>query len=120
MQEPTETLTLNQLAGHAQLSSDTPARPRLTRRSLSDIKHGSYSEIQSQSCTDHSGGSHATSAEPKWPETAAALEGSSNVLDADAPGDEHGIELQEQGHVEMLEHALGKVLHIHKRRSHVL
>lgn len=107
-----------QPAKHTQthVSPDTPARPRFRRRSLSDMKHSSYCETQSQladSCRDRSSCSRNVSAESVGPQTAAPAEGSSTVLDADA---DQGIELQEQGHAEMLEHALERLkAEVHER-----
>ena len=114
MQDATETMTLNQLAGctHTFVSSDTPARTHVVRQYLSDIKHGS-SEIQLQSAKssiDDSSCCHTISSEPKQSQTAAPLVSKNNTMDSDADGSERGIELQEQGHAEMLEHVLGDQL----------
>lgn len=108
MQDPTETMTLNQLAGHTHtcVSSDAPARTHIACRSLSDIKLGPCA-IQLQS-TDHSSCCHTINAEPNQSQPAALAVSRNNTLDSDADGSEHGIELQEQGHAEMLEHALGE------------
>ena len=111
MQDPVETTTLNQLAGiaHICVSSDTPARSHIVCQSLSDINSGSC-EIQSQtakSFIDNSRCCYKTSLEPKQSQTAAPLVSGNKALDCDADGPEHSIELQEQGHAEMLEHALG-------------
>ncbi|KAL3156045.1 hypothetical protein ABBQ32_013033 [Trebouxia sp. C0010 RCD-2024] len=88
---------------------DTPARPRFRRRSLSDIKHSSCCEVQLQiaeSCHDRPSCSRNVSAKPAGPQAAVPAEGNSTLLDTDA---DHGIELQEQGHAEMLEHALERL-----------
>ena len=114
LQDPAQTMTLNQLAGytHSCMSSDDiPARTHVVRRSLSDIKHGSCCEIQLQSAESfivNSAGRHTISPEPKQSQTAAPVLSRNSMLDSDDDGFEHGIELQEQRHAEMLEHALGE------------
>lgn len=95
----------------------TPARPRLRRRSLSDIKHTSSCEIQlqtAQSCTGRSSCSQTGSAEAAGSQPAAPGPSSRASLDSDAYSADHGIELQVQGHAEMLEHALGTPVHPHR------
>ena len=109
MQGPREAQSPTRPTGYTQnhVSPNTPARPRFRRRSLSDIKHSSCCEIKLQiaeSCSDRPSCSRNLSAEPAGPLAATAVEGSSTLLDTDA---DHGIELQEQGHAEMLERALG-------------
>lgn len=113
MQDLAETTTLNQLAGytHTCASFDAPARIPLACQSFLDIKHGTC-EIQLQSAesfTDNSSHCYAINPEAKQSQTAAPVVSVSNVLDSDANEFEHGIELQEKGHAEMLEHAHGKL-----------
>ena len=118
MQDPTETLTLNQLAGYTRplMSPDAPARAHIVRRCLSDIKRGSHCEIQLQradSLTDNSNCCHTNSAVLEQSQTAETSEPTNRNAGSNGAGSERGIELQEQGHAEMLEHALGKHLRPH-------
>ena len=115
MQDSTQTVTLNQLAGYTRtcLSFDTSVRTQVVRRSFLDTKHGSCCEIQLQSAEsfmDDPTCRHTISPEPKQPQTAAPDVSRNNMSDSDNDGSERGIEFPEEGHVEMLEHALGKQL----------
>lgn len=115
MQDPTETMTLNQLAGYTctLMTPDAPARTQIGRPRLSDTKHSSCYEIQLQradSFADKSSCCHTNKAGVEQSQTALILEAGDRIAGSDAGGSELGIELQEQGHAEMLEHALGKHL----------
>lgn len=95
------------------MTPDAPARNHIGHPSPSDSKHSSCCEIQLQradSITDKSSCCYTNNAGLEQSQTAVILEPGARSEGSDAGGSEHGIELQEQGHAEMLEHALGKHL----------
>ena len=113
-----ESVTLNQLAGCAPAFasfSKTTARPLLRLRSIRGIMHAQSPEIQSQSTDLRSDEAHCSIpsvAMPAWEHACAPVADSRSTSLSAAGGEDavHSIELQEQGHTEMLEHALGELV----------
>ena len=117
MQAPVEVITLNTLAQGFPApvqSSALPVRALPKREPVSETQPGSSLEIQPQSLELHTaelGSSSAVGSMSPCRHAPAAAVVSSSMPESGAACDdevEHGIELQEQGHAEMLEHALGK------------
>ena len=120
MQAPMEVITLNTLAQGfltpAQ-SSALPVRVLPKRQPDCDNQPGSSFEIQPQSVELHTPELSSRPVESTSPCRDSPAAAVASMAESEAAHDdeaEHGIELQEQGHAEMLEHALGK----HVRPNH--
>jgi len=92
-----------------------PANALPRKRSTLDMSCSSFSEIQPQAmdlCPDNFSSAGPLDIVSQWPNQTVGpdqLPAASASESTVACGDEDGIELQEQGHAEMLEHALGEL-----------